>query len=119
MRARLPGAVEMVYDKSNSLVIGFCAKERGSDVINSITVYTNWVNLYFFQGDTLPDPEHLLQGTGSMVRHIKLTSAADLDTPAVRALMAEMLKRADPPLDPKGKRRIVIKSIAKWKPRRS
>jgi hypothetical protein len=60
----------------------------------------------------------MLQGTGHTVRHIKITSAADLDTPAVRALMAETLKRADPPLDPKAKRRIIIKSIAKWKPRR-
>ena len=119
MRARLPGAVEMVYAKSNSLVVGFCPNERASEVINSIAVYTNWVNLYFFEGDTLPDPEHVLQGEGSVVRHITLTSASDLDTPAVRALMAETLKRADPPLDPKAKRRIVIKSTAKWKPRRS
>ena len=119
MRARLPGAVEMVYAKSNSLVVGFCPTERASDVINSIAVYANWLNLYFFEGDTLPDPEHRLQGTGHIVRHIKITSAADLDTPAVRALMAEALKRADPPLDPRAKRRIVIRSIAKWKPRRS
>lgn len=119
MRERVPGATEMVYAKSNSLVVGFCPNERASDVINSIAVYTNWVNLYFFEGDTLPDPERLLQGDGSIVRHIRLTSAADLDTPAVCALMAEALIRADPALDPKATRRIVIKSIAKWKLRRS
>lgn len=113
MRKRLPGAVEMVYAKSNSLVVGFCPNQRASDVINSIAVYTNWINLYFFEGDTLPDPEHMLQGRGQIVRHIKITSAADLDTPAVRALMAEALKRADPPLDPKAKRRIVIKQTTK------
>ena len=38
-----------------------------------------------------------------------MTSADDLDRPAVKALMAEALKRADPPLDPKAKRRVVIK----------
>ena len=37
-----------------------------------------------------------------MVRHIRLTSADDLDRPAVKALMAEALKRADPPLEPEG-----------------
>ena len=31
MRARLPGAVEMVYDKKNALVIGFCSTERASN----------------------------------------------------------------------------------------
>ena len=109
MRARLPGAVELVYDKRNSLVVGFCPNERASDAINSMAVYTNWVNMYFFEGDTLPDPEGVLQGSGTMVRFIRLTAASDLDRPAVKALMAEALKRADPPLDPKAKRRIFIK----------
>jgi hypothetical protein len=109
LRPRFPGAVEMVYDKKNSLVIGFGPDERPSNVINSIAVYTNWINLYFFEGDTLPDPDGLLQGTGTMVRHIRVTSAADLDRPAVKALMAEALKRADPPLDRKAKRRMLIK----------
>jgi hypothetical protein len=109
LRPRFPGAVEMVYDKANSLVIGFCPDERASNAINSIAAYTKWINLYFFEGDALPDPERLLQGSGSMVRSIKLTSAADLDRPAVKALMAEALKRADPPLDAKGKRRTILK----------
>jgi len=113
MRERLPGAVEMVYDKANSLVIGFCPDERASSVINSIAVYTNWINLYFFEGNTLPDPGHLLQGEGRMVRHIRITRATDLDRPAVKAIMAEALRRADPPLDRKGLRRVLIKSVAK------
>ena len=109
MRARLPGASELVYDKRNSLVVGFCPNERASDAINSMAVYTNWVNIYFFEGDTLPDPEGVLQGSGTIVRFIRLTAASDLDRPAVKALMAEARKRADPPLDPKAKRRVFIK----------
>ena len=50
----------MVYDKKNALVIGFCPDERASNVINSIAVYSKWINLYFFEGDALPDPEGLL-----------------------------------------------------------
>ena len=109
MRERLPGSVEMVYDKKNSLVIGFCSAERASNVINSIAVYSRWINLYFFEGGTLPDPEGLLQGTGSMVRSIRITSAADLDRPAVKALMTEALKCAEPPLDRTAQRRILLK----------
>jgi hypothetical protein len=109
MRARLPGAVEMVYDKKNGLVVGFCPTERASAVINSIMVYRKHINLYFFEGDSLPDPEGVLQGTGSMVRHIRLTSASDLHSPAVKALMAEARKRADQPLNPKARRKVVIK----------
>jgi hypothetical protein len=109
LRPRFPGAVELVYDKKRGMVLGFCADERASNVINSIAVYSKWINLYFFEGDTLPDPEGLLQGTGVMVRSIRLTSAADLDRPAVRALMIEALKRADPKLNPKARRKVLIK----------
>lgn len=111
MRARLPGTVEMVYDKKNSLVIGFCADERASSVINSIAVYSRWINLYFFEGDTLPDPEGLLQGSGTTVRSLRLTSASDLDRPAVKALVAAALNRADPPLDRRAKGRVIIKQV--------
>jgi hypothetical protein len=109
VRERLPGSVEMVYDKKNALVIGFCSAERAANVINSIAVYSKWVNLYFFEGDTLPDPEGLLQGTGSMVRSIRVTDAADLDRPAVKALIAEARKCAEPPLDPKAKRKVLLR----------
>jgi hypothetical protein len=109
LRPRFPGAVEMVYDKKRGMVVGFCPDERASNVINSIGVYSKWINLYFFEGDTLPDPEGLLQGTGSFVRNIRITSADDLDRPAVKVLMAEALKRADPKLNPKGKRKVLIR----------
>ena len=116
VRERLPGSVEMVYDKKNSLVIGFCSAERASNVINSIAVYSNWINLYFFEGDTLPDPEGLLQGTGSMVRSIRVTDAAELDRPAVKALIAEARKRAEPPLNRDAKPKIVLKQSSRKAP---
>lgn len=109
LRPRFPGAIEMVYDKKRGMVVGFCADETASSVINSIGVYSKWINLYFFEGDTLPDPEGLLRGEGTVVRNIKLTSADDLDNPAVKALMAEALKRARPKLNPKAKRKILIR----------
>ncbi len=109
LRPRFPGAVELVYDKPRGMVLGFCADEHASNVINSIGVYSKWINLYFFEGDTLPDPEGLLRGEGRIVRNIKVTTADDLDRPAVKALMAEALRRARPKLNPKAKRRVVIR----------
>ena len=113
MRQRLPGAVELIYDKANALAIGFGPDERASNIIHSIAVYSQWINLYFFEGDRLPDPEGLLQGTGTMVRHLRITSAADLDRPAVKALMAAALRAADPPLDRKTRRQMLIKQVSK------
>lgn len=116
VRERIPGSIELVYDKKNSLVIGFCSAERASNVINSIAVYSRWINLYFFEGDTLPDPDGLLQGTGSMVRSIRVTEAAALDRPAVKALMAEARQRAEPPLNVRAKRRVLLKQPSRPAP---
>ena len=68
MRKRLPGAVELVYDNYNALVIGFGSTERASDAIFSLAIYAKWVNLFFLQGARLDDPNKLLNGSGTAVR---------------------------------------------------
>jgi hypothetical protein len=119
MRARLPGAVELVYDNYNALAVGFGPTERASDAIFSIAVFPRWVSLFFLHGAGLPDPDGLLRGKGKVARHIVLTEAGSLDEPGVRALMDQALARAAKPLDDSGHGRIVIKSVSpKQRPRR-
>jgi hypothetical protein len=119
MRVRLPGAVQLVYDNYNALVIGFGPSERASEAIFSIALYPRWVTLFFLRGAGLPDPKHLLKGSGKVVRHIVLASAADLDLPAIQDLMAQALSRAAAGIDPSVPGRLVIRSIsAKQRPRR-
>jgi hypothetical protein len=119
MRARLPGAVQLVYDNYNALVIGFGPSERASEAIFSIVLYPRWVTLFFLQGAGLPDPQHLLKGSGKVVRHIVLASAADLDLPPIQDLMAKALRRAEVGIDPGAAGKLVIRSIsAKQRPRR-
>ena len=65
MRKRLPGAVEMVYDNYNALVIGFSPSERPSEAIFSIALYPRWVNLFFLQARGLRDPEKRLKGSAT------------------------------------------------------
>jgi hypothetical protein len=118
MRARLPRAVEMVYDNFNALVIGYSPTERPSDAIVSIVLYPRWVNVCFLQGAHLPDPHGVLKGSGNQVRHIRLDAgAATLDTPAIRAVMSEAIAFADAPFT--GPRKLVIRAIStKQRPRR-
>ena len=52
-----------------------------------ILPYDNWVNLGFYQGVHLPDPENLLEGTGATMRHVKLRTVEEAREPAVRALV--------------------------------
>src|SRR5262245_31588094 len=119
MRERLPGAVELVYDNYNALVIGFGPTERPSQAIFSVVVFPRWVTLCFLQGAKVPDPQRRLQGNGKQVRHIRLAAADDLDTPGVRDLITRALECASGPFDGTGDGRLIIKSIsAKQRPRR-
>jgi hypothetical protein len=119
MKQRLPGATCLVYDNYNALAIGFGPSERASDAVFSIAVFPRWVSLFFLQGTELSDPDRILKGSGNRVRHIVLESADDLERPAIRALMQEALKIADPPIPLRGKPTLVIKSVsAKQRSRR-
>jgi hypothetical protein len=118
MRARLPGAVELVYDNYNALVVGFGPNERASDAVFSIALYPKWINLFFLYGAMLPDPKGILKGSGKQVRSIKIKDAAELDKAEIRELMEAALDLADVPIDPKQKRRMAIRAVAvKQRPR--
>jgi len=109
LRAQVPGATEMVYGKARALVIGFAPRDRPSEAVLSIALYTKWVNLYFLDGALLSDPSRLLTGTGRRVRMLRLDDVKVLDSAAVRELIAEAVKNADVPFDPRAGRRILIK----------
>jgi uncharacterized protein DUF1801 len=119
MRQLVPGAMEMVYDNWNGLVVGFSPTERASEAVLSIIALPDHVTLCFLFGKKLPDPDKLLKGGGTRVRHCRLVSPADLDKRAIRKLITLAIAQADPPFDPGVKNTLVIKSIsAKQRPRR-
>jgi hypothetical protein len=120
MRARLPGALELVYDNYNALAIGFSPTERTSEAIFSIALFPRWVSLFFLvNGARLRDPAACLEGGGNQARHIKLKDLAVLDSPALQDLIAQALELSEKKIDPSQPRRLIIKSIsAKQRPRR-
>jgi hypothetical protein len=119
LRARLPEAIVLVYDNYNALAVGFAPSEKASQAILSVALYPRWVNFFFLQGHALDDPEKRLKGSGSVVRHITLQSAGDLDEAYVSALIDQALTTAKVPLNRTAKGQLIIKSVsAKQRPRR-
>ena len=45
------------------------------------------VNLAFSHGTSLPDPRGLLEGTGRNIRHVRIGTASELESPALRELI--------------------------------
>ena len=119
LQALLPTAVELVYDNYNFFVIGYCATARPSSCVVSLAAAANGVGLSFYRGASLPDPEHLLQGSGKQNRFVRLPSVETLRVPAVLALIAAAVALAEPQLPAKGGGHTVIQSVsAKQRPRR-
>jgi hypothetical protein len=52
-----------------------------------VNVFTAHVNVGFFQGSSLPDPAHLLQGAGKFMRHVKLKPGASTNAAALSQLV--------------------------------
>lgn len=45
-----------------------------------VNIFTSHVNVGFFNGATLNDPEKLLEGTGKRMRHVKLRAGSSTDS---------------------------------------
>jgi len=109
LRAQFPGARQLVYDRRQSLPIGF-APEQGSPIF-SLVIYPRWVRFFFLEGVAIDDPEGRLEVTGSQVRSIRLDDgAAILDDPYIRGLMAQALSVAGANLRT-GRGKIVLKTV--------
>lgn len=94
LRGRFPGARVVVYERRQSLPIGF-APDAGGGAVVSLVLYPRWVRFFFLQGAALDDPEGRLEGTGNQVRSLRVDPrAAVLDDPYVRRLLTQAVKAA-------------------------
>ena len=86
IRAVMPDVVEVPWTRQR--VVGYGVGPRKmSEHFCYIAFHKNHVNLGFNYGSELPDPEGLLQGSGKLLRHVKINSSEDLSNPAVRRLL--------------------------------
>lgn len=85
-----PDTHEVVRLGDRAATYGFGPKKMSEGYVY-ILPHKSWVNLGFYKGAELPDPDGLLEGTGKKLRHIKIRSKSEADTPAIRALIETAL----------------------------
>jgi len=86
----LPGAVEVVRLGDGAAAYGVGPKKMSESHVY-VMPQAEYVNLGFWHGVGLPDPDGLLEGSGAKMRHVKVRSVEDAASPAVRALVAAAL----------------------------
>jgi hypothetical protein len=81
-----PDVVEVPWPKQRIIGYGVGPKKM-SEHFCYIGAFRAHVNLGFYYGAQLADPEHLLQGTGKKLRHVKVREVEEVDRPALRQLL--------------------------------
>lgn len=88
-----PDANELLYH-THALTAVFSLSEKLGDAYCMLPIYTAHVNLGFNKGSLLDDPQGLLTGTGTLIRHIPVSTPADYRNPQVEALLRKAIAQA-------------------------
>lgn len=81
-----PCLVEVSRPGDRAVSWGWGAKKM-SEAYAYALPYRSHVNLGFYRGAALPDPDGLLRGTGKAMRHVQVRDIEDVAVPGLRALM--------------------------------
>jgi hypothetical protein len=90
MRACGDDVRELMHDDQPTACVGDAA-------FGYVDAFTAHVNVGFFRGAEIADPDRLLEGTGKFMRHVKLRPGSDVDAAALMRLIetayADMKRR--------------------------
>lgn len=92
----MPTAHQMVYHGA----MGYAVSASPMDRVMYIAPQRDWVNLGFFYGGFLPDPEQLLKGAGKRMRHIKVRSVQEAGHTGIATLVAAAWQYGKGPATP-------------------
>lgn len=81
----LPGLKE--FPDLKTRVIGYGTGASYRETIATLILSKNGVKIGIVGGATLPDPAHLLEGSGKVHRYVAIQEPADLKRPALRSLL--------------------------------
>lgn len=95
-----PEAIESLVD-GYAVAIGFSFTGKPlKDGFCHVVAYPNRVNLGFNRGALLADPDGALDGSGKLIRHIRIENHEDLDRPLVRRFLRAAIQKVASPSHP-------------------
>jgi hypothetical protein len=79
------------YPDPSANVIGYGYGPGYKDLICTMIPSKKGIKLGFYKGTELPDPAHLLEGTGKVHKYVAIRSAESIVDAALKNLLAEAL----------------------------
>lgn len=75
----MPRAHEVVVDVGYTVALRYGPDDKMKSAFLYITGFAGHANLGFLKGAAMNDPDHVLEGTGAGMRHVKFRTAAELE----------------------------------------
>ncbi len=82
--------VEIIWKNQRIASYGVGPKKM-SEHYAYIAPHKQHVNLGFYHGTSVPDPDGLLAGTGKRLRHVKIRSITEASSTPIKKLIAEAI----------------------------
>ena len=86
----LPDVIEQLDIPAK--MVAYCYGQKYAEMICMLIPSKKGLKLGFYKGIDLPDPAHLLEGTGKISRYVEIKDEAQIQSPALKALLKNALE---------------------------
>jgi hypothetical protein len=87
-----PDAEEVLYSVYAEVIV-FKLPGRPGGAFCNVAACSRHVNLVFYRGSELPDPHHVMKGSGKKMRHIRFDSVEEVDRGFVRSYIRAAIEQ--------------------------
>jgi len=88
----VPQTNELIWDNYNAVAIAYSKSEKLKDAFCHIAVYAKHVNFGFNRGAELTKRDLKLNGSGKLIRHLKILSTEDLQSTDLEKMVYEAVR---------------------------
>lgn len=81
----LPNVIEQLDIPAK--MVAYCYGQKYAELICMLIPSKKGLKLGFYKGIDLPDPAHLLEGTGKISRYIEIKHEEQIQSPALKVLL--------------------------------
>ena len=115
----IPEANELIWDNYNAVAMAYSKSEELKDAFCHIAVYSKHVNFGFNRGTELRTSSIRLEGTGKLIRHLKVKNRKDFPKAEITKMLWEALgiseQRNPELLEKTSQGESIVKSISEKK----